>query len=160
MSSKLLRQQLKQVLKSEGKTEASLRPEKKLSKKAARKAKKIQQDLNEDKQDKSTYEKNLEYYKQGLLTTLASEKAAAAMQAVSVHTRSILVTLKLHDKQHDVTVARLVWHLPIHTGFLSPPAPALQLLLSKPLRMQIVTRRDPQYAPKDLLYPDTDSKSD
>jgi len=105
MSSKLLRQQLKQVLKSEGKTEASLRPEKKLSKKAARKAKKIQQDLNEDKQDKSTYEKNLEYYKQGLLTTLASEKAAAAMQA-------------------------------------------------------IVTRRDPQYAPKDLLYPDTDSKSD
>jgi len=83
MSSKLLKKQLKQVLSHETKSkEASLRTEKSISKKAARKAKKFREVDSAD-QEKSTYEKNLEYYKQGLEQTLASEKAAAAMQAIA-----------------------------------------------------------------------------
>ena len=83
MSSKLLKQQLKQLRNSDKNSEAILRPEKKVSKKAARKAKKSQHRQEEVDQVKSTYEKNLEYYKQGLLSTFESEKAAAAMQTVS-----------------------------------------------------------------------------
>jgi predicted NodU family carbamoyl transferase len=81
MSSKLLKQQLKAISKSEGRTETLLRPEKNLSKKAARKAR-SKQAVEEDNKGKSTYERNLEYYKQGLTPNLASAAAASAMQTV------------------------------------------------------------------------------